>query len=515
MYYIRIHIGGNMKFYKISTIFLSLLCLVLIICLFQKNDNEILASNNLVTNNKNNALTMMLETDVDSNEYEIASSNEWPQEGYIFNAEMSACERGGKLSWDSVNNRVVMASGSAAKCYVYFDMYTSVKITNVITSNITNNSITLTVEANSGESQIATYYFSSNDGVSYEESTSNTYTFNNLEQGVEYNFKVYAVDTNGMSSNIYTLSASTTSTVYLADYIKNVVYTGTDGDNGLYYHDGSGTYTNADQEAGDNSYRYSGANPNNYVCFGSDAETCPNDNLYRIIGVFGDQVKLIKYDYTNIDMLNTDGADSSNVSGWSLGYYKGNMEGTLIRNYYWNTSSSNVWSESNLNTVNLNRNYILYLYQNNLKWLNMIEKSEWQIGGNIYQNIQNNIVKVVYENEIVTPASNQIYTSQIGLMYVSDYGYAASPENWTTNLALYNNDTNRNNNWLYMGIYEWTITKRSDSGMRSYRILSDGSVNYSIVNEDRGTVRPVFYLKSNVAITNGDGSSTNPYKLSI
>ena len=70
----------------------------------------------------------------------------------------------------------------------------------------------------------------------------------------------------------------------LASYIIENVYT-EDGVNGLYYHDGEGTYTNADQEAGDNSYRYSGANPNNYVCFGTVEETCPNDNLYRIIGV--------------------------------------------------------------------------------------------------------------------------------------------------------------------------------------------------------------------------------------
>ena len=84
----------------------------------------------------------------------------------------------------------------------------------------------------------------------------------------------------------------------LADYIINEVYTGTDGDNGLYLHDGQGTY--GAQEVGDNSYRYSGANPNNYVCFGSDDTTCPADNLYRIIGAFDDdkdgnyQIKLIK-----------------------------------------------------------------------------------------------------------------------------------------------------------------------------------------------------------------------------
>ena len=101
----------------------------------------------------------------------------------------------------------------------------------------------------------------------------------------------------------------------LADYIITEVYTGTDGDNGLYYHDGVGTYTNADQEARDNSYRYAGANPNNYVCFGSDEETCPAENLYRIIGVFDDdkdsnyQIKLIKADYTTSAMLGTDGRD--------------------------------------------------------------------------------------------------------------------------------------------------------------------------------------------------------------
>ena len=73
--------------------------------------------------------------------------------------------------------------------------------------------------------------------------------------------------------------------VYLAEYIKGL-YTA-DGVNGLYLHDGAGSYTNANQEAGDNSYRFSGANPNNYVCFGSDEGTCPADNIYRIIGVLG------------------------------------------------------------------------------------------------------------------------------------------------------------------------------------------------------------------------------------
>ena len=50
--------------------------------------------------------------------------------------------------------------------------------------------------------------------------------------------------------------------VLLVDYVKSL-YTGTQGANNMYYHDA--ILTNG---AEDNSYRYAGANPNNYVCFG-------------------------------------------------------------------------------------------------------------------------------------------------------------------------------------------------------------------------------------------------------
>ena len=44
-------------------------------------------------------------------------------------------------------------------------------------------------------------------------------------------------------------------------------------------------------DANDKSYRYNGANPNNYVCFGSNEADCPYNNLYRIIGVFKCRVR--------------------------------------------------------------------------------------------------------------------------------------------------------------------------------------------------------------------------------
>ena len=121
----------------------------------------------------------------------------------------------------------------------------------------------------------------------------------------------------------------------------------------IYIHNSS--LTNG---AGDNSYRYAGAGDqvNNFVCFGSDAATCPTDNLYRIIGVFEDKVKLIKYDYATSALLGTAG-DYSGSETPNASYYKGIL--TSIDGYYWNNvTKKNTWSESNLNKINLNTNFI-------------------------------------------------------------------------------------------------------------------------------------------------------------
>ena len=287
----------------------------------------------------------------------------------------------------------------------------------------------------------------------------------------------------------------------LANYIINEVYT-EDGVNDLYYHDGVGTYTNADKEAGDNSYRYAGANPNNYVCFGSDEETCPTDNLYRIIGVFNGQVKLIKYDYANSDLLGTNGDYYGDTEIFGS-YYKGSK--SVIDEYYWNRNGSNTWSESQLNTVNLNTNYL-----NNIenKWSNLIATTEWQVGGNATGNIYGVPVKQTYQNEIISPVSNTIYSAKIGLMYVSDYGYAASPNNWNINLSSYSSV----DSWIYMGIGEWTITRRSDGTNYVFYIYNAGRVDvYNVYN--RYGIRPSFYLNTNVTLAGGTGTQSDPYRI--
>ena len=285
-------------------------------------------------------------------------------------------------------------------------------------------------------------------------------------------------------------------------------------DDTLYYHDSS--LTNG---AGDNSYRYAGANPNNYVCFGSNESTCPTDNLYRIIGVFGNQVKLIKYDYGTTDELGTDGDYYQTYKEWGMdSTYKGTYgDGERIGVYYWNKSTQkNTWSESNLNKVNLNTNFI-----NNIgeEWANKIATTTWKVGGNIDANVRSVTPSVAYQNEIVNPVTTNTtdnateYSAKIGLMYVSDYGFAAEPSAWTLTMGNYDNTTATSTNWMHMGLYEWTISRGADISDIVFYVYGGGKVYCDSVYYGDTAVRPSFNLESSITYVSGDGTQNSPIRI--
>ena len=302
---------------------------------------------------------------------------------------------------------------------------------------------------------------------------------------------------------------------FLTCYIYNQ-YTGVDGDNGLYYHDGVGNYINASLEANDYSYRYSGVNPNNYVCFGTNESICPVDNLYRIIGIFGNNVKLIKADYTTSVMLGNNGTYVNNPLS-DFDYYKGTMNVDDIALYRWDVIQGNdnyelKWELSQLNTINLNTNYLNYLGS----WSNKIANSSWYVGGLSYHNGNGINAQNAFDYEVGVKANDITYMAKIGLMYISDYYYGASPNYW--NYPGYNIDGNdyrmaTNDNWIYLGLSEWTITP--DNGNSNYYIfdvLRDGLGNSNSVNNSI-VVRPCFYLNYDVEYISGDGSVDNPIRI--
>ena len=307
----------------------------------------------------------------------------------------------------------------------------------------------------------------------------------------------------------------------LAEYVVSQ-YTGTQGDNGIYYHNSS-----LANGAGDNSYRYAGASEsvNNFICFGSTTSPCPTDNLYRIIGVFGENnhgvtgkqlVKLIKYDYATSNLLGTDGDYKDSSTPGST--YKGSL--SKVDRYYWNSKAtnkaSNTWSTSLLNKINLNTNYL-----NNIgtTWSNLIEDATWKVSGHSTRSVT---PSEMYTAEITN--ATKTYgpsdgTSKIGLMYVSDYGFAASPSAWTETLANYDgNDANgtliKTINWMYMGNYEWTISPYSSNSFSVFTLNDRGDVNNFAAGADYGS-RPVLYLKASVLYAGGSGTKDSPITLVV
>ena len=548
----------------ISVLFILIILITILSLLFKSYNNAILSDSTKNTNKINNSfLTLMLEQS--DGTYKESKSNKWPTGNYAFNGSLSSCENGGKLKWDREQNVVKLLSNKSDKCYVYFDLYNVVQISNVSTSS-TYNSITITVTTSGGENAVDKYFFSIDGGNSYQESASPTYTFSNLtsnydyevqvyardtegyvsneevvevttdnyvspvvnsitvtdtttssisvsvsasggtnsvatyyysinngtytssssnthtfsglSKGTTYSIKVYVKDTNGVDSAVKEISAETINEVFLADVCSNGTNLATCIKNyyneagaemsGIYYHTSS-----LANSAADNSYRYAGANPNNYVCFGSDASTCPSDNLYRIIGVFGNEVKLIK--------------------------------ATSYGSYMWN-SNGNQWSSSNMYNV-LNGTYgFIYLIPS--AWQNKISTHKWKVGGMSLSTT--NVAKKFYDVEVGSSSSSTTSNSKIGLMYVSDFGFAASKDYWTTNLFSYYSA--RNSNWL-AGLNEWTIS-RDTSGFTYVYSISNNFVSTSDAVYIEREVRPSFYLISSTIYVSGSGSSTDPIRIS-
>ena len=254
----------------------------------------------------------------------------------------------------------------------------------------------------------------------------------------------------------------------LVEYITTEVYTGVDGENGLYYHD-----ADLANGAQDNSYRYSGANPNNYVCFGSDTTECPRENLYRIIGVFDNQVKLIK-DY----------------------YYEYSE---------WDVDGDNTWNETVKPDIYTTLNETYY---NSLEatWQNKIADAIWKVGG-LSSSHFNSSLKTNYDYEVGVYQTGYEETMKIGLMYVSDFVYSSSSNNWTVSLMDFGFASNPNEDWLPGS---WTISRSLNDSSSVWEVSWSGYLDGGLNASQNSDIYPTFYLKSSITYVSGSGTSDDP-----
>ena len=219
--------------------------------------------------------------------------------------------------------------------------------------------------------------------------------------------------------------------------------------------------------------RYYGASPNNYVSF--------NNELWRIIGVIDGKIKIIRNE--------------------SIGEYD------------WASNNINNWNNASL------KSYLNGDYYNSIDgtYKNMISEETYYLGGATSSNYRTLTASGYYNAE---RDSSQVYrgnpastTQKIGLMYPSDYGYAAGSSCLST--ALYDYDAScKNSDYLYSGKYEWLQAPIASAGSSAALLISSGYINYSVNSVDYpNAVRPVLYLNSNVQITGGDGSQKNAFTL--
>ena len=228
-------------------------------------------------------------------------------------------------------------------------------------------------------------------------------------------------------------------------------------------------------------------------------------------------------------MLGTD--EGYAVLYGSSSSYKGNGDLTKIGTYKWNKSGTNTWSTSTTNTINLNTNYLTYLDSKNTKWKTMIADTTWYVGGMTYNNGQKSNAKTAYDYEVgANKDATTTVISKIGLMYVSEYYYGATPDYWTLPGLDQNGHQNQdktawigedyskayNDNWMSTGLNEWTISRRSDASDGAFGVDVSGLVYGGGVAYSLGPVaRPSFSLSSSIKFTSGEGTAVNPIRINL
>ena len=276
-------------------------------------------------------------------------------------------------------------------------------------------------------------------------------------------------------------------------------------------------------------YRYYGPNPNNYICLDMEGgSTCPDKHLYRIIGSIYEEkentnrIKLIKatpltdgttsafsWDYTssgsysNIWATITSGNYSNSLTSGST------LMQLLNSGAWWNGTSGSYYNQSNTATT---VNFTNYKLSDKAK--SYITTSRYYLGGfNNTPPLTNEMYG--YERGTLRYDTNRplYWEGMVGLMYPSDYGYAAG-NSCVNGTKLYDYNGYGNKDWLYISdIYQSLMSPYSGHFCSLFSVGYAGRVVIdNDVFEDLA-VSPVFYLTSTTSIIDGDGSLNNPYIL--
>ena len=294
--------------------------------------------------------------------------------------------------------------------------------------------------------------------------------------------------------------------------------------------------TTTDLDGG--NIRYYGANPNNYIyfnCSDYSNQTSSTCETWRIIGVFDGKLKLIRNEsignYSWDNKNTSTGAESANgKNDWTTArlmkllnpsdyYTVDSNDNNLGQSLYYNSASGKCYSGQNNATVDCD------FTSTGIKdtTRNMIAETTYYLGGwNSSSVYPNEIYEYERGTTVYTGRTTTPWTGKIALAYPSDYGYAADLNQCKQTLYNYDNSTCTSNNWMKAIItnngsnYGWLLTPYSSDSYDVWHVHSSGFVNYHGNAYTAYGAVPVLSLSSELGIKSGlgDGSSSNPYKLS-
>ena len=265
-------------------------------------------------------------------------------------------------------------------------------------------------------------------------------------------------------------------------------------------------------------YRYYGANPNNYVTF--------NDETWRIIGAFNNvddgtgkketRLKIIRDD--SIGKYSWDSSANTVNSGRGVNDWSKADLMTELNTLYYNSTSGTCYNGRNNASTTCNFTSTGGL---DSTARSMIDDAVYHLGGNSYYfglyaddfyNYERGTTVYDCSTDDGACPRATTWTGKVGLMYPSDYAYAVDLSLCTKDGSNYGNSTCKSNDWLYLGSYEWTIMPASSDTFIAFSVDSAGYVIYDYIY-GTDAARPVLYLKSDVTIVGGEGTSSNPYQL--
>ena len=309
--------------------------------------------------------------------------------------------------------------------------------------------------------------------------------------------------------------------------------------NGLYEYYGD-SYNLKIDNTKDQNVRYYGSDPNNYVSF--------NNELWRIIGVFGNNVKLVRKDI--LGKLSWDSSESGvnygqGINQWGESTYEDGTpyEGAdlmqyLNKMYYGGETVTCYGGQSNATkacpTETLNDDS-----------KSLIDNHTWNTGApnrdtlydstteaydtlKFYQAERSNVNgKNCTSGNGCNDTVNRTttWTGYIGLSYITDYAYASSESDCETKIDKSSTYKCKNNNWMQRDDFTWYLSPLAKSECTpgvwcvpnahdAWVVTSDGTAGNGL-GYSSTAFAPAIYLKSNILIESGNGSESNPYTLTI